>query len=613
MCGISGYISKQNYSNEHRASLVKLAHRGPDDESVALKESNHYNIGLGHTRLSIIDTSSAANQPFSSKDGLVDIIFNGEIYNFKILIEKFELRDLATSSDTEVIVELYRKIGLKVLEEIEGMFALVLFDKSENKVIIARDPLGIKPLYYSFREGEFFYASELKALFSFSKVEKKISNDAIYEFFLQGFLLEPDTGFKNVYKVPPAQFISIDLNQSNLDLKFTKYWHLNGKNKYTESSLESQLDVEINNHLIADVPIGLYYSGGIDSSILFGKIGKRVKALFFKVEKGAREEAGQLDDYYYADKIANDLNFQFETVEFKDDRMDFLSQIEFIAKKVEEPISDFTFISSYAIANVAKEQHYKVMLSGMGADELFCGYDRYRVFKYEKFLVKFRFLVNLFGSSFKSFKKKLERFNDFFLNSDNLYKYSRLIGVFSRAEIEELFDTNFDPRNYECKVQNYLNEVSNFSNVKKAMYIDLFGFLSHNFMVADKSTMLASVELRVPLATSKLAEMAFSFEDESLLDFFTTKKLLKKILAKKVDRSLVYRKKTGFNPPLDNKIAKLKYDEILDCIISSKIDSILNIEAIKRILDDHFSGSRNNTYKIYNLLFISYWYKNNSI
>lgn len=611
MCGISGYISKQNYSNEHRASLMKLAHRGPDDESVALKECNHYNIGLGHTRLSIIDTSSAANQPFSSKDGLVDLIFNGEIYNFKILIEKFELKNLATSSDTEVIVELYRKIGLKVLEEIEGMFALVLFDKSESKVIIARDPLGIKPLYYCIKDGDFFYASELKALFSFSKVEKKISNDAIYEFFLQGFLLEPDTGFVNVYKVPPAQFISIDLNQSNLELNFTKYWHLNGKKKYTELALESQVNEEINNHLIADVPIGLYFSGGIDSSILFEKIGKRVKSLFFIVDKTAREEAGQEDDYYYANKIANDLNLQFESVEFREDQMDFLGQIEFIAKKVEEPISDFTFISSYAIANVAKEQHYKVMLSGMGADELFCGYDRYRVFKYEKFLVKFRFLVNLFGNSFKSFKKKLERFNDFLLNSDNLYKYSRLIGVFSRVEIEELFDSSIDPRNYECKVQNYLNEVPNFSNLKKAMYIDLFGFLSHNFMVADKSTMLASVELRVPLATIKLAEMAFSFEDESLLDFFTTKKLLKKILAKKVDRSLVYRKKTGFNPPLDNKIAELKYEEILSCIVSSKIDAILNIQAIKKILNEHFSGERNNTYKIYNLLFISYWYKHN--
>jgi asparagine synthase (glutamine-hydrolysing) len=491
------------------------------------------------------------------------------------------------------------------------MFALVLFDKSESKVIIARDPLGIKPLYYCIKDGDFFYASELKALFSFSKVEKKISNDAIYEFFLQGFLLEPDTGFVNVYKVPPAQFISIDLNQSNLELNFTKYWHLNGKKKYTELALESQVNEEINNHLIADVPIGLYFSGGIDSSILFEKIGKRVKSLFFIVDKTAREEAGQEDDYYYANKIANDLNLQFESVEFREDQMDFLGQIEFIAKKVEEPISDFTFISSYAIANVAKGRQYKVMLSGMGADELFCGYDRYKVFKYSGFLQKFELIISFFGKKIRSFKKKFERLDDFFLNSDNLYKYSRLIGVFSRSEIDEILDKNYNSSVYEHKVQNYLNEVPNFSQVKKAMYIDLFGFLSHNFMVADKSTMLASVELRVPLATKKLAEMAFSFEDKSLLDLFTTKKLLKKILAKKVDRSLVYRKKTGFNPPLDNKIAELKYEEILSCIVSSKIDAILNIQAIKKILNEHFSGERNNTYKIYNLLFISYWYKHN--
>ena len=314
-------------------------------------------------------------------------MFNGEIYNFKEL--RYDLEKLGysfeTSSDTEVLIACYDAYQESMLKYLDGMFAFSIYDELENLVFIARDHLGIKPIYYFINnESEsFYFSSELKSLFNFNQVKREIDPNAIGEFLFNGWLYEPDTGFKNVKKIFPGSFMKIHLESNKIEhLKYFDVKNENSLKKLVKNkSIEKLIDDSIKLQCNSDVPLGAFFSGGVDSTVIANNV-KDVKCLSAKYSKDYLLSGGVGDDSYYTNIIKDKLDLEVFGVELEDDDYT-LKRLKSIVRKNEELNSDFTYSISEKISFAAKQKNFKVMLSGMGADELFGGYPRYKVLKYK--------------------------------------------------------------------------------------------------------------------------------------------------------------------------------------------------------------------------------------
>lgn len=616
MCGIIGYISNDNI--DLSTHLKKIYHRGPDFSDVNYDFIENKYIGLGHVRLSIIDTTSHANQPFYFEDKYI-LIFNGEIYNYIEIRNELKEKGYTfnTESDTEVLISAYDYFKEKVFEHLDGMFAFCIYDKVNNKIIIARDHLGIKPIYYYYDKklNEIFFASELKALFEFENVPKNISSQSICEYLFNGWLYEPDTGFENIYKVMPGSYIEYDLKSQQKEM--ITYFDVskeydNSKNLQT-SSIENLIENSIKKQCRSDVPLGVFFSGGIDSTIIASKL-DNPKCLSAKYDERDIKDSGIGDDYFYSEKIAKIINLDIEPIKLKNEKFD-LNIIKHIVNSTEELNADFTYSISEKISIEAKNKNYIVMLSGMGADEIFGGYPRYKIVKYKNIFKIISFLLKplkKFIKKNKSLSKKIDRFFSSIDEKDFIYSYSSLIGSFSRLEIEKIIKDKNEIQKYHDKINNFLNKVRKETDFKKAFYLDLYGFLSHNFIVADKSSMQASIEMRVPLINKELVIKNFFEKENELLDFFNTKKQLKKMLYKILPKEIIDRKKTGFNPPMDNLINEIGKNDFLNIIKSGYLGYYINLEFIEKLVYNHFNNLDNNTYKLWQILFLHFWLEENN-
>ena len=614
MCGIIGYYSKNNY--DINKGLKSIKHRGPDNQDYYSKDIANKKIVLGHVRLSIIDLNEESNQPFKSDCGNYILTYNGEIYNYKKLKTKLigDGINFRTNSDTEVLLNYFIKYGIEGLNDLEGMFAFSLYDLKENALYLVRDQLGIKPLYYHFENDNIFWSSELKGIWSLKGCKADIESWVWTEFLNSGFIYEPDTGYKDTFKLEPGCYLKINLNQDSFDkILVNRYW-IPKNIVSTKNEIHQEIKNEIDSHLVSDVPLGLFFSGGIDSSIILSQTSKKIQSFIVKSNESEYKTAGFSSDYKYAKKIAKILNVKINEIDLNktiNEDSDFLDQIRKLSKLSEEPIADFTFISSELLSKKVSEQGYKVMLSGMGADEIFAGYPRYQLIKFGKYLKWFYPFANFLLKRNKYTNKKVQRFNNYFHHKNFLWKYSSLLTPFSKNEIEKLLGKKAEFENFENKINKILNSCPYKSDLKKSIYLDYYGFLSHNFLVADKSSMQASLELRVPLATKKLFELTMSLDDNKLLSFRKRKLMLRSFLLKILPKKLVDRRKAGFHPPLDSKIQKLGKEKILNFLNDNRIYNILNKDYINVIINNHFNNNDNNTFKIYRLLYLSAWYAEN--
>ena len=615
MCGILGHLSTEfniNFSD----ALESISHRGPDAKGIYEHiTNNRYNLQFGHRRLSIIDTSSVSNQPFVSLDNQYILIYNGEIYNFKnIRDDLIKLGDhFETSGDTEVLFKYLIRFGADRIQFLEGMFAFAFYNVKENKLIVARDHLGIKPVYYHFKNSCLSFSSELRGLFTLHPELRKVDQNQFAEYLLNGFIYEPETGFKDVCKVRPGHFISWDLTLGIFNEKC--YWDIVDKPINNEllnkNTFQSILGKTITDHTIADVPIGLFYSGGVDSSLILTNSNVDLPCLTVKSTNSEYKNAGLANDFDYAQKICNHLSKKLEVVHIQDHIANedaFLHIVEEVAIGNEELISDFTFFSSYMVSSAAKEKGFKVMLSGMGADEIFAGYPRYQMLIAKKLFFILKPLIVIWGIRSERFRKKIDRFLSFLNEKDFGLSYTSLVGVFSSAEVDDILKLNSGTNRFRDKINKILSNVSHMSDLKKGMYLDRFGFLSHNFTVADKSSMKASIELRVPLATSGWFDLVWGMADSFLIDLFRRKKILMNHLLKSLPKTFVYRRKVGFNAPLDGYINDLGLNKIVDLFSNDKLfNEYVNINPVLKIVNDHFDNKKNNTYKIYQLLHFRAW------
>jgi asparagine synthase (glutamine-hydrolysing) len=609
MCGIIGSINIEKSKIVN--GLNKLHHRGPDAQNIY----SYDQVVLGHARLSIRDLNEGANQPFRINKEV--IVFNGEIYNYKVIKSKLESRGVKfnTTSDTEVLLQWLIHEGIEGVREIEGMFAFAWFSEDTEKLILCRDQLGIKPLYIYKSDAKLLFCSEIKAMFAVAPELKKIDQSQFAEFLLNGFLYEPDTGFKEVFKLKPGSYEIYNSNSSVIETN--EYWEINSiKSTPSEiNELDNLINHSIDEHLVADVPVGLFFSGGIDSSIILSKIKREIKPVTIKSPEEQYSNSGMTNDYSYAKQVAEIFRVHLDEVELNIEKIsndDFLSLINDVAIGNEELLYDFTYQSSKIVSKYAQSKGYKVMLSGMGADELFAGYPRYRLVKYATFFKLFKPFIFLLEKN-RWFAKKIDRFSNFFSEDKFAYKYSALVGVFSRNDVKELLKKYIKQDGlvrFDEKIGGKLAMVKDQTNLKKAIYLDLSGFLSHNFSVADKSSMQASIELRVPLATKKLFEFAWNLTDRELLSLRRNKKPLRNILLKCLPESIVDRKKAGFNAPLDDFINRLGLDKTIDVLTKNGLFNMIDRLKVLNILTDHFSKKRNNTYQIYQLIYLSFWIKN---
>lgn len=620
MCGIVSTISTAKININD--ALNAIAHRGPDAQQIFNDTLHNHFISLGHVRLSILDLKESANQPFISTCKNYILSFNGEIYNYKELRTKLEQAGCCfkTSSDTEVLLQAYIHWGKMAFNQFDGMFAFTILDKTTSEFIVARDHLGIKPIYYSFdpKTNDLFVASEIKA-FNTLGVKPKVDPAMIYEFLLNNFLYEPDTGFKNIKKVFPGAYIVYDFKTNNINetIYFDSLDKPHSIKNKQSSTIEDIVKHDIAIQLRSDVPLGIFFSGGNDSSLIASiatQYDKDIHCITSKYSKSEITTGGLIDDYPYAKKIAALAGLNLESINFNFSKFghDLERIVTHLAKVNEELNGDFTCLSSELISEQAQKAGYKVMLSGMGADELYAGYPRYFILRYFRFFKMLSCLLSPFKTLLKKsprLAKKVDRFFSFFRNHSNssfILSYSHLIGFFSQSELQNMVKDHHLCQVIATKYEKLDHKISDMTPLKKSIYLDLYGFLSHNFIVADKSSMAHSIELRVPLATSHAICHTLSLTDRQLIRGLKTKYPIKSLLYRFLPKKLVNRKKTGFNPPLDQLLLSIQPQRLLS-LLNKNLSGILNMSMINIMIKEHFSGKKNRTYQLLQLLYLAKW------
>lgn len=617
MCGIAGYVTGKDLNNlEISNNMIEvMKHRGPDTQGLELFTIGDKYLSLVHARLSIQDLSSHANQPFFNDEKSVALIFNGEIYNFLDLKQQL-LKDgfhFKSTGDTEVLLNAYLKWGENIVEYVNGDFAFCIYDGRINKLFLFRDPIGIKPLYYYFFEDKFVFASEIKAIFQFPDIKKEINEDVLSEYLINGWVYEPDTMFKGIKKIEAGHFMVFDI--LNFKYEIFKYFKIEGVQNQNQD-LDKLINIAIEYQTISDAPLGLYLSGGVDSSIIAAKL--KIKDSIYTLTASMKPEElefeGFEDDLKYARKVVNQYpKLDLNIVELNHTMINEYKRLVYF---IEEPVADPAIVPAYLLAKQARDNGYKVMLSGMGADELFGGYPRYLAYQKIsklKFKTILSFLLMCIASIGQEFFKKgkfLKLFRDLQRISNGISKsfpfdYIYLMSYFSEKDIEKLAGKESLNKFYK-KVLN-IKIPSFFTLIQKLSYIDLKGFLaSHNLIYMDKASMAASVECRVPLIDINIVKDVFYKPDKFKINEGNLKSGLKDIALESFDTKFVNRKKAGFSMPVKSWISKDIKEEVLN-LKTGRITKYLNRNQIIKIVDQHYSGSCDNAMKIWNLYTLELW------
>lgn len=546
MCGILG---GNNPKWDYMAGITSMKHRGPDDQKIT-----HYkDFTLAFARLSIMDLSIRAMQPMDSEDGRVHIVFNGEIYGFqnlkKDLEKKFEFK---TTSDTEVILNAYLDFGDSFIDYIDGMFAIVIYDEREGKLKLFRDRVGIKPLYYYYDGKNFAFSSELKGILELCKnIKFEIDYTAVYDYLMYQYIPEPKSLYKNVYKLCPAHVLIFDCGKKEI-IKNCKYWKLHVNSGYDrrhskgeiQEHLKYLIQESIREQLIADVPVGTFLSGGVDSSIVTYEasiIKKDIQA--FSI--GFKEK--KYDESQYANILVNKFNLNSEmNILGKQDIEDIKGNLK---GWYDEPFADTSAYPTFLVSQFARK-NVIVVLTGDGGDELFGGYTRYSAFLKQK--------DNFKKDSFKLYKLLQRLGRQVGLGEEILYEifgtefdlYASMVGARYNTSVEKLaerwkIDKDYDPKWYLRKY--YVKELPPLTRLR---YLDFKTYLPDAILTkVDRASMQVSLECRVPFLSKKIIEFAFSLTEEECCPGNELKGCLKEAYRDIIPDEILYRQKKGFGVP----------------------------------------------------------------
>ena len=622
MCGICG-ISSAKKIDETAIKRMNdaICHRGPDDQGIYLNTEK--TVGLAHRRLSIIDLSGG-RQPMANEDGMVWITFNGEIYNYRELKTRLEKNHaFTTQSDTEVILHLYEEEGENCVSFLRGMFAFAIYDVRYEKLFLARDHLGQKPLYYYHQGAEFAFASEIKALISWKPELRELDNEALYEYLTIRIITPPRSMFKKIRKLAPAHHLTLTGGK----VRIQRYWNLRYEPKLSLGlgdlldGLEQEIETALKYHLVSDVPVGAFLSGGLDSSLIVAMmskvVGDNVKTFSGDVPYGNFSEID------YANIVAKKYRTDHHILTVKPSLVHSLPDLVWHLDEPSDPLS----VCMFHIAKLAREK-VKVVLGGDGGDELFGGYDRY----YGNVLVDYyamlpetlrsavlgRLLkIMPEGFWYRSYSHQLRWIHQMsFHQKAERYAKSLSYFYFSDGYKKKIYTDQFQKRigmfDPEESIKKYYNAENAVDVIDRMLYADSMTRMpDHPNMILDRMTMAHGLEARSPFLDHKLAEFCAAIPAKYKVKGVRRRYIEVELAKKFLPTELVKKKKQGFSSPLTYLLAdefKVLYRTFLT--ESSMVrDGYLNRSAIESLLTEHLGGKTDHGNRLWLLCNAEVWYR----
>ncbi len=620
MCGICGLVFRDPRVAPARETLARMAatirHRGPDDQGIEVLGS----AGLAHLRLSILDLSPAGHQPMSNEDGTVWIVFNGEVYNFPELRKDLESRHhFRSHTDTEVLIHLYEERGPAMVELLDGMFAFAILDTNAQRLFLARDPFGIKPLYYALDDRRFVFGSEIKALLASGEVSRDLDPGALNDFFDFHWIPAPRSIFSQVRKLPPAHTLEIDLRRWTSSI--ARYWRPEYRPEQGRSlddwadEAEVVLNRSVAAQMVSDVPLGAFLSGGIDSSLVCrGAALASPQALrTFTIDF----EDSKFSEAQYARQVADALHTEaiFRTVQAGS-----LDSLGPLAEFYDEPFADSSLLPTFAVSRVTRE-HVTVALSGDGGDELFSGYWHYFLASRLSRLDRVPTAVNrlLFGTV-AAIAPKQTRVHDWgrrFALSPDMRRLSviRLPGRAIRSQVlSPDLRENREQRFWHLRES--LPDLQGLPPVTQTQFYDLMLYLPSDMLVkVDRASMAHSLEVRVPFLSKSVADLAFRIPEETRFEPECDKRVLRRLVARHFGESLAYREKKGFGVPLRRWMQDVARGPEEEQLLASPAvrSGILDARGIRRLFaalrrpDTRFRTERSD--ELFALLCFTAWWR----
>ncbi|MBS3175830.1 asparagine synthase (glutamine-hydrolyzing) [Candidatus Woesearchaeota archaeon] len=597
MCGILGFNWNDRRLCENLAKC--LDHLGPDQDGIYTDKS----ISLGHRRLSIVDLSPSGRQPMSNKEKDICIVYNGEIFNYKEIKAELKKKGYTFSSqtDTEVLIHSYAEYGEGMLNRLNGQFAFCIYDKKKQQLFLARDRLGINPLYYYFDGKKFVFGSELKVILN-AGVERKINENALHYYLMYGCTPPKDSIIKNAWKIEPGHYLIFDLKRKKIK-KYAKYWKIELTDEIKDAKTAEKLILEklenaVQARLMGDVPVGAFLSGGIDSSAVVAMISKYKKNLkTFSV----KFEDEKFDESKYAMEVSKKFNTEHYTIGCSDEEVKKL--IPELRYHYDEPFADPSMIPTFLVSRVASK-HVKVSLSGDGGDELFGGYTiykDYRTIQFQKYYPLWinKVLYNVCNSLKTPKLRKIKAFFEIGTLPPPL-KYARMMSFLSAEEFTGL--TKGDAyASYKIYEMYY---TKNF--LQTAIKSDLHIYLPEDILTkVDRASLANSLESRPPLLDHELVELACKIHPKLKLKGNEGKWIFKKTLAGILPKNILYRKKMGFGVPLEHYLDTCLKEIVEKYVLNFDQHSYFDREYIKRSMDQGNKNSR----MIWAILMFNLWWE----
>lgn len=622
MCGIIGNISRDRDSvaityADGTSILKTIQHRGPDMQG----QHQDGRTWLGHVRLSILDTSEAGRQPMQTKDGRYVITYNGEIYNYLDIASSLGLEEMRSHTDTEVLLEAFATSGTDAFDKFNGMFAFAIFDKEKEKLWLVRDRLGIKPLYYIIDENGLRFASEIKGIMSLSaNVEHNCNKSALHEWLYYGNTLGENTLYAGIKRLLPGHYLEIDI--ASFTSKISCYWSFQ---KFTGKTINSGsvqnqiykarelLERAVKSQLVSDVPVGIFLSGGIDSSAITAFASKHYEGELATYSAGFDFDEG-VNELNKAKGIARRFGTRHHEIHISG--VDLPDIVEKMVIQHDMPFSDAANIPLYLICSKLNDAT-RVILQGDGGDEMFGGYSRYTTlnyFKSARFIAKVFRVLNALTPRNSQHYRRLRYFN--------------ALAPSDIADVMSLLLTEEDGRQNQTSV--FLDEFSqNFRNtdpferyrncqkyfkdediVNQMLFVDSMIILPDIFLEkVDRSTMASGVEVRVPFLDNELVDFCLGLTGPQKVKFGKKKWLLKKALEGLLPNDILYGKKTGFGVPygfwLSGALRHLFFDHMLT--FQNSFPGILNVSEIEKMYFSHQSRSRDRSFMLWKILNFMIW------
>ncbi len=617
MCGIAGFLNLEKGKPAEPAllgpMLRRIVHRGPD-ENGSLVDGE---LAMGMQRLSIIDLADG-KQPIQNEDGRYSVVFNGEIYNYIELRNDLKKRGhtFRTNSDTEVIVHLFEEHGTNCVQHLRGMFGLAVWDHHQRELFIARDRLGIKPLYYSVQNGTLAFGSEVKSLLTLPWIEANIDHAALNEHLSLKYVPAPRTLFKDIASLPPGHMMSIRDGQVDVqkywDISFAEKLSFNSEAEAVDQLLEKLRD-SVRLRLRSDVPFGAFLSGGLDSSVIVALMSEQMDSPVNTFSAGFAGKDGQ-DELPYARQVAE--KFGCNHHEVKVGAKEFLDFADKVMWHLEMPISDQATVATHMVAELARK-HVKMVLTGEGGDELFAGYARYVG---ETHAGKFSWLPRPLAAMIRGGVKRLPGLRrqkialHALLQNGEAARFSNWFPMFNGDTKRQVLSDRFKPMstNVVATFEEYLRNCDATSPVERMLYVDSKTWLPDYLLLrGDKLTMANSIEGRVPLLDHEVVEFASQLPAKWKLNGSTRKYLLKQAAAKLLPDEIINRKKQGFPIPIERWL-KAEANEMMRDLLSPQAlnqRALFDNDFVQQLMKQHESGFADRSSELWGLMSVELWHR----